>query len=70
MPANLLALPIITIASLPALIIGLGLYSIAPELGVGLLQLADFSIALIFAWLQGLQAGVPEFNRTFGCFLK
>jgi len=68
MPANLLALPIITIVTLPALIIGLGLYSIAPELGVGLLQLADFSIALIFAWLQGLHAAAPEYNRTFGYF--
>jgi len=67
-PANLLALPIITVITLPMLIIGLGLYFIAPELGIGLLQFADFSLALIFAWLQGLQAAVPEYNRSFGYF--
>ena len=67
-PANLLALPIITIVTLPALIAGLGLYFITPELGAGLLQLADFSIALVFAWLQGLQVAALEYNRTFGYF--
>jgi competence protein ComEC len=68
LPANLLALPIITLVTLPSLIIGLGLYGILPELGLGFLYLADFSIALIFAWLQGLQAAVPEYNRSFGYF--
>ena len=68
-PANLLALPIITVVTLPALILGLSLYFVAPDLAIWLLYLADFSIALIYAWLAGLQSVVPEYSRTFGYFL-
>ena len=68
LPANFLALPIITIITLPLLIIGLCLYFIAPGLGIGLLQLADFSLALIFSWLQGLQAATPQYSQSFGYF--
>jgi len=67
-PANLLALPIITVVTLPALILGLSLYFVAPDLAIWLLYLADFSIALIYAWLAGLQSVVPEYSRTFGYF--
>ena len=67
-PANMLVVPVVTLVTLPSLLLGLLLTPLAYDISHALLVLADFSLATVFAVLDWLLALVPLGLQSFGYF--
>ena len=67
-PANLLVVPVVTLVTLPSLLLGLVGYEFADGIGRWLLTLADISLVTVFAVLDWLLAIVPVHVQSFGYF--
>ncbi|MEC8755562.1 MAG: ComEC/Rec2 family competence protein, partial [Pseudomonadota bacterium] len=67
-PANLLVVPVVTLVTLPSLLLGMLGYKFADGIGRWLLTLADISLVTVFAVLDWLLAIVPVHVQSFGYF--
>ena len=67
-PANLLVVPVVTLVTLPSLLLGLLGSEFADGIGRWLLTLADISLVTVFAVLDWLLAIVPVHVQSFGYF--
>ena len=65
-PANLLVVPVVTLVTLPSLLLGLLGSEFVHGIGRWLLTLADISLVTVFAVLDWLLAIVPVHVQSFG----
>lgn len=67
-PANLLAVPVVTLVTLPSLLLGLALTKVSGDISLWLLIVADMSLHTVFSILDWLLVTVPVQFQSFGYF--
>lgn len=67
-PANLLAVPVVTLVTLPSLLLGLALTKVSGDISLWLLTVADMSLHTVFNILDWLLMTAPVQFQSFGYF--